>query len=107
MSLHPPSRYSDPARQGMGENALNLLEHELAGEKASGLGRAGQRVEEALKRLRDEASDSSVRPQLVKDAASVVYAYFIQRELCGIRRHQDAIRDYAIPAEVLVRLGSS
>ena len=38
---------------------------------------------------------------------SAVYAYFIQRELCGLRRHHDVIREYRIPAEVLVRLGAS
>jgi hypothetical protein len=39
-------------------------------------------------------------------AAQAVYAYFIQRELCGLRRHRDVIREYAIPDEVLARLGA-
>ena len=40
-------------------------------------------------------------------AARAVHHYFIQRELSGLRRHDDAIRDLAIPREVLVRLGAS
>ena len=46
------------------------------------------------------------RTVLLKEAAEAVYAYFIQREICGMRRHQDVIREYAIPNEVLVRLGA-
>ena len=41
-----------------------------------------------------------------KDAADAVYAFFIQRELCGLRRHDAVIRDLRIPREVLVRLGA-
>ena len=43
---------------------------------------------------------------MLKRAAEAVYAYFIQRELCGMRRHQDVIREYQIPNAVLVRLGA-
>ena len=35
-----------------------------------------------------------------------VYAYFIQREVCGFRRHDEIIREFAIPQEVLARLGA-
>ena len=50
-----------------------------------------------------EKGIGEARAALVKAA---VYAYFIQRELCGLRRHDEIIRDYAIPREVLVRLGA-
>jgi len=43
---------------------------------------------------------------LLKKTAEAVYAWFIQRELCGMRRHDSLIRDYAIPREVLARLGA-
>lgn len=39
-------------------------------------------------------------------AADAVHAYFIQREFCGLRRHDGVIREYGIPREVLVRLGA-
>lgn len=107
MSLRPPSRYSASAVPGGGA-ATGLfapLDHEIAAEKASSLGRAGDKVEKALARLR--AAEAHERPLFLKAAADAVYGYFIQRELCGLRRHNDAIRDYGIPAEVLARLGAS
>lgn len=108
MALRPPSQYQMNALGTSGTGgAVQSLDHEILGEKAATLGRAGDRVEKALKRLAAEAADSPQRPVLLKNAAETVYAYFIQRELCGMRRHQDVIREYGIPAEVLVRLGAS
>lgn len=106
MSLRPPSRYVNSAI-GAGHAAGNpgILDHEIAGEKASALGRAGEQVEKALARL--EAAPAADREDLTKAAARAVYAYFIQRELCGMRRHQEVIREYRIPPAVLARLGAS
>jgi hypothetical protein len=42
----------------------------------------------------------------LRNAAAAVHAYFIQRELCGFRRHDDVIREMGIPRSVLVRLGA-
>ncbi|WP_367161450.1 DUF6665 family protein, partial [Mesorhizobium sp.] len=47
------------------------------------------------------------RNRLLKEAAAAVHAYFIQRELCGLRKHDAVIREYDIPRAVLVRLGAS
>jgi hypothetical protein len=99
MSLRPPA-----LGRITPESALGLLEHEIAGEKASALGRAGQRVEETLARLR--ADNETPREERLRDAADAVYWYFIQRELCGLRRHADVIREYGIPNAVLARLGA-
>jgi len=108
VSLRPPSCYSAPALSGgAGEGVFSPLDHEIAAEKAASLGRAGEKVEKALRRLDDCEPSAPERPQCLKAAAEAVYAYFIQRELCGLRRHHDAIRDYAIPAEVLARLGAT
>jgi hypothetical protein len=84
----------------------NALEYDILAEKASALGRAGERAERTLARLREHEGDRETRLMLVREAARAVYAYFIQRELCGFRRHDDIIREYAIPREVLVRLGA-
>jgi len=84
----------------------NALEYDILAEKASALGRAGERAERMLTRLNDHDGDPETRGKLVKEAAKAVYAYFIQRELCGFRRHDDIIRHYRIPREVLVRLGA-
>jgi len=107
MSLRPPSQYSASRMPGAGgvDDLPGLLDHEIAAEKASALGRAGEKVEKALAKLRQAGPRE--RPQALKAASAAVYAYFIQRELCGLKRHHDAIRDYAIPAEVLARLGIS
>jgi hypothetical protein len=107
--LRPPSRYSNSAIAGgsSGSTDFNPLDHEIAAEKAASLGRAGERVERSLRLLREKGADAAARPLLLRDAAEAVYAYFIQRELCGLRRHQDVIREYGIPNEVLARLGAS
>jgi hypothetical protein len=103
MALKPPSQRS---RGSDTETGVDVVGHELAEEMAISLGRAGRRAEEALARLREHQGTPEERALLLKAAAESVHAYFIQRELCGLRRHDDVIRDYAIPREVLARLGA-
>ncbi|MBN9222544.1 MAG: hypothetical protein J0I79_31810 [Mesorhizobium sp.] len=103
MSLRPPSNYTGASAA---EVAFDALGHEILAEKAAALGRAGQKVEETLARLRDNA-DEALRARLLKEAAVAVHAYFIQRELCGLRKHDAVIREYNIPRAVLVRLGAA
>ncbi|TRC86966.1 hypothetical protein FJV76_16335 [Mesorhizobium sp. WSM4303] len=103
MSVRMPSNFGQSSAQ---ERALDLLGHEILAEKAAALGRTGQRVEETLKKLR-ENREQDQRARLLKEAAAAVHAYFIQRELCGLRRHESVIREYDIPRAVLVRLGAS
>lgn len=103
MTLRPPSRFSAATLQ----DSLQLaLDYEVAGEKASSLGHAGRVVAERMAALRAFRGEKAERIPLLKDAAEAVWAYFIQRELCGLRRHDDAIREYGIPREILVRLGA-
>ena len=104
MAVRAPSQYARSAVGGA-INTLSPLDHEIMGEKAASLGRAGERVELCLKRLREAEADA--RERMLCEAAQAVYAYFIQRELCGLRRHAEVIREYSIPREVLVRLGAS
>ncbi|MBN9073731.1 MAG: hypothetical protein J0H34_19490 [Rhizobiales bacterium] len=101
MSLRWPARPSNSSAA-----VVNPLELEIAAEKASALGRAGEKAERCLAELRAAGRDSPQRAALLKDAADAVYAYFIQRELCGLRRHHQIIREYDIPNEVLARLGA-
>ncbi len=115
MTLRPPVRYRD-ALSAIEERS-DALGYEIAAEKASSLGRAGKAVGEALDALRafdakngedpstlneDERAERSI---LLRRAARATHAYFIQRELCGLRRHHDAIAQYRIPGSVLSRLG--
>jgi uncharacterized protein DUF6665 len=103
MSLRPPSQYGNP---GKATANAGLLDHEIMAEKAAALGRAGERVERSLAELASFEGNAEDRVAVLKRAAEAVYAYFIQRELCGMRRHQDVIREYRIPNAVLVRLGA-
>ncbi len=102
-SVRPPSQF---AAGNLQENTLLALDYEVAQEKASSLGHAGRVVAERLAALHAFEGEKEDRIPLVKDAADAVWKYFIQRELCGLRRHDDAIREYGIPREVLVRLGA-
>jgi hypothetical protein len=88
---------------------FSVLEGELLAEKASSLGHHGRLVETAMAALRafdaaPGAADERVR--LVKAAAREVWAFLVQRELCGLRDQKQVIKDYGIPGEVLVRLGA-
>jgi hypothetical protein len=89
-----------------GQTGVGVLDYEILAEKAASLGRTGLQAEMRLKQLREHQGDAAQRAALVKETADAVYAWFIQRELCGLRRHDSLIREYAIPKEVLVRLGA-
>jgi hypothetical protein len=86
---------------------IDPLQPEILQEMAASLGHAGRRAEASLERLRAYRGEPAGRERLLKEATAAVYAYFIQRELCGMRNHRDVIREYRIPNEVLVRLGAS
>jgi hypothetical protein len=91
------------------DGAFNVLEADLLAEKASALGHQGRLVEEAMTALRafDAApGDPDERARLVRKAARAVWAFLVQRELCGLRDQKQIIRDYGIPGEVLARLGA-
>jgi hypothetical protein len=103
MSLKLPGS-SDLAMRG--RTGLDVLDYEIVAEMATSLGTAGRKVEALMARLRTHEGDAADRAVLLKAAAEAVYAYFVQRELCGLKRHDDVIREYGIPREVLVRLGA-
>ncbi|WEX07911.1 DUF6665 family protein [Chelativorans sp. AA-79] len=100
--LRPPG--SRDAR--LPQTGVSTLDYELAGEMAASLGAAGQRAEECLARLAAHEGGEAERKDLLRAAADAVYAYFIQRELCGLKRHDDVVRQLAIPRSVLARLGA-
>jgi hypothetical protein len=88
------------------QTGWDILGHEILAEKAAALGRAGEKVEVVLARLRENGPGGAERARLVREAAEAVYGYFIQRELCGMRRHAGIIRELGIPKEVLAKLGA-
>jgi Family of unknown function (DUF6665) len=92
----------------LGSASFNVFENEIAQEKISTLADAGKKAEKAMEAL--HAFDAAPTPgldqlELVRAAARAVWAWFIQRELCGLRNHQPVIQSLNIPAEVLNRLG--
>lgn len=106
MSYDLPERVALMRRSGA---EFDVLESEVAAEKASSLGHHGRQVEKALAALRafDAApGEAEARAQLVRKAAREVWAFLVQRELCGLRDQKEVIRHYGIPGEVLVRLGA-
>ena len=93
------------------DGAFDVLEADIVAEKASSLGHHGRLVEQAMAALRAfdamPGGDPEHRTALLRRAARDVWAFFVQRELCGLRDQKQIIRDYGIPGEVLVRLGAS
>jgi hypothetical protein len=98
------------------ENPAAALDYEIAREKASALGRLGRRLETALAAL--AAFDAQVSEQstpstgqrqqrdaLVAEAGEVLWMFIVQREACGLRDSNRAMRDYGVPAEVRLRMG--
>lgn len=104
MSLRPPELLA--AARLRANQGINLLESETLAEKASSLGHHGRLVEQALAALRAFEGDPEERLRLVKKAAREVWAFFVQRELCGLRGQKEVIRFHDIPPEVLARLGA-
>lgn len=102
-----PDRFAMARRA---DAAFDVLEADILAEKASSLGHHGRLVETAMAALRDfdaqPGGDPEARLKLVKAAARQVWAFFVQRELCGLRDQKQIIKDYGIPGEVLVRLGA-
>jgi hypothetical protein len=78
------------------------LEGEIAHERASSLAAAEKRLIATLAAWRAAAGDEALAA-----ARYAVWAYFVQRELIGFRRHADVIQDLDIPPVVLNGLGET
>jgi hypothetical protein len=91
---------------GSGTDAIAAIEQAIVGEKASSLGHAGRLLERSLAAL-SACDDPAERDALLRTAADHAHALLIQRELCGLRNAQAVIDDFAIPRQVLARMGAS
>lgn len=101
----PMGRQRSPFQTG-----ASVLDYEIQEARGEALGAAGRRIEKALAALRAfdaEGGPAEARAPVLKEAATAVWYYFIQRESCGIRDQRPAIEHYGIPREVLMRLGAS
>jgi hypothetical protein len=92
-----------------GESALG---YEIAQEQAAALGRLGRTLETALAALDrhgsvgPEPAGLVARERLLRSAAYALWCFVIQREACGLRDQRLIVRDYAVPGEVLNRMGA-
>jgi hypothetical protein len=87
------------------ETGEAVLRYELVEEQAHTLGRAGRKAEAALQALRDHPGGDG-RAVVLKAAADAVWAFFVQREILGLRDRAGVIAEMGIPREVMVRLGA-
>ena len=93
------------------ETGWSVLDHELREQKAHTLGTLSGQVEQALAALRAfdaEAHGPDREPRrraLLDGAADRVWAFMIQRELCGLRNWDAVVKHYSIPRELLNRVG--
>jgi len=85
------------------------LEYEIAEERVSALARLGQRLEAALTALaacpRTADSDRKIRDGLVEQAGYALWLFVVQREACGLNKIGHVIQVYAVPNEVVARMG--
>ena len=108
MAVRPPQSLSTGLQR---ETGWTVLDYELREQKAHMLGTLSSQVEKALVALRafdagTHGSDGTDRRRtLLDEAADRVWAFMIQRELCGLRNWEAVVRDYSIPREVLNRVG--
>lgn len=94
-------------KSGAIKTGESTLEHELLAEKAHSLGLAAMRLEKSLQVLEAHSENSDHGDTLVQKAADAAQAFFIQRELMGMRDHSHPIAHYGIPKDVLARIGVS
>jgi hypothetical protein len=101
-SLRMPQSLTRRLRFETGEA---VLQHELLQEQASSLGRQGEKLEKALAALRDHPGAEG-RPEKLRAAADAAWCFFVQREVMGLRDRAAVAAQYAIPREVMNRLGA-
>jgi len=86
------------------ENGASALKRALAAETAANLGRLGRAVERALTRLGQASTAAHEEAEYA--CAEAVWMYFVQREACGLPRHDAVIEACGIPASVLAKVGA-
>ncbi|HEY6619521.1 MAG TPA: DUF6665 family protein [Steroidobacteraceae bacterium] len=91
---------------------LSALELEIAKEKSTALGVAGQRLRESIVKYRQSISNIAVssdeRDSLLASVSANVQALIVQRELVGFTQDNMNWIDqtYDVPKEALAKLGA-
>jgi hypothetical protein len=95
----------------------DVLEYEIREEQAATIGRLARELRAALDALaafnERASSDKTVadsrdpqRARLVDAAAYALWAFVVQRECSGFGDTEQALKDYAVPAEVRAKMGA-
>ena len=90
----------------------DVLQHEILEEQASTIGRLGHELQAALDALRAFDRQASgdrrdaERAGLVDAAAYALWNFVVQRDCSGLRFTERVLADYAVPAEVRVKMGA-
>jgi hypothetical protein len=96
----------------MNSRATDATAKEIAQEKAQALALTARSLESALHALREHdlrrgaAAGDDKRTRLVAHAAERVLYYLVQREAQGLRDARYVFDYFAVPTEVIARLGS-
>jgi hypothetical protein len=94
---------------------VDVLNYEIAEEKAVALGRMGRALEEALAKLREfdaahlrsgVPESGQARRTLVTKAGHALWMFVVQREACGMRDSRTVMRDYNVPGDVQRCMGA-
>ncbi|QPC41761.1 hypothetical protein HW532_02940 [Kaustia mangrovi] len=109
MTVRPPRHISGKAEPK--DPLLAVVEHEALEEKAATLSRLMTRLETALAAL--QAHDAAAagtepadgRDRLLAEAGEALWHVVIQRDLCGLRRHEELMRSLKVPPAVRLRMG--
>lgn len=86
----------------MAEDAQQLIERELAGERAGALARAFEALERALA---DLERGLGRREPLLAEARERLWYLVVQREAMGLARHEVVYELLRVPAEVRGLMG--
>jgi hypothetical protein len=94
-----------------------VLEYEIFQEQAATIGRLARDLQDALDaldRFKRRASSCTMaadgrdvqRERLVDAAAYALWNFVVQRECSGFRDTEHVLKDYAVPAEVRLKMGA-
>ena len=89
----------------MADGWVDPFAYEISKEKAGALGRIGEKLEKTLALLRSSELADAQREELIWCATHLVTSIIVQREACGLRDPKFVFDFYAVPREVIARIG--
>ncbi|MBD8891430.1 DUF6665 family protein [Roseibium litorale] len=106
MSVRPPKAFSAKETDPI----TAALEQEILGEKIGTLSRLNKKLEAALKQIPAEEDIRNEKERLIRqlriaEAGEALWHVTIQRELCGLLKHQAFFNEMGVPKEVRLSCG--